>query len=112
MSKDFPEKDWKKLKSLKTSALEKVCSQCLKKIHSLIEAGQNESHKTYHQLWDILRSDDEKIAQMFDDLKRSSAIFKLIAWKEYGILADNDFKEFSEETQNRINSIIEIKHSE
>ncbi len=45
---------------------------------------------------------------MFDDLKRSNAIFKLAMWKRNGILSGEDFEELTEETQNRIDSICNI----
>ena len=46
---------------------------------------------------------------MFDDLKRSTAIFKLSVWKMNNILSDENFKEFTEETQNRIQSLCDIE---
>ena len=36
---------------------------------------------------------DEEISLMFDDLKRSTAIFKLAMWKKNGVLSGEDFEE-------------------
>lgn len=106
---NLPERDWKKLRSLKNTALNEACERILENILSLIESGKNEGHKTYKELWRILQEEDEKISLMFDDLKRSTAIFKLVMWKENGILSEHDFVKLTEETKNRINSIIEMR---
>jgi hypothetical protein len=42
-------------------------------------------------------------------MKRSTAIFKLAMWKRNGILSDDDFEEFTEETQQRIDSICNLE---
>ncbi len=55
-----------------------------------------------------MREEDKEISLMFDDLKRSTAIFKLAMWKRNRILSDEDFEEFTEETQERIDSICSI----
>jgi hypothetical protein len=46
---------------------------------------------------------------MFDDLKRSTAIFKLAMWKKNGILSGEDFEELTEETKKHIESICNIE---
>jgi hypothetical protein len=48
---------------------------------------------------------DVKQAGMLDDLKRSTAVFKLARWKRNGILSGEDLKELTEETQKHIESI-------
>lgn len=105
MNSKIPEKDWKKLRSLKNAALNIACERILLKIGTLIEKRGADSHKYYLKLWKIIRSEDKEIALMFDDLKRSTAIFKLAMWKNNGLLSDDDFKEFTVETQERIQSI-------
>jgi len=57
-------------------------------------------HKAYLEIWDIIHAGDAKIGEMFNDLRRSNAVFKLAAWQKYGLL-----KEFSEETQASIDAI-------
>ena len=55
-----------------------------------------------------MKEEDKEIALMFDDLKRSTAVFKLSVWKRNGLLSDENFEEFSEETQRRIESLYDI----
>lgn len=108
MSRDIPERDWKKLRSLKETALNIACERIFQKIHKLIESRGAESHKYYLKLWEVMEEEDNQISLMFDDLKRSTGIFKLSVWKKNGILSVENFKEFTEETQRRIELLCNI----
>ena len=108
MRDNIPEKDWKKLRSLKNSALNIACERIFEKIKKLIESRGSENHKYYLKLWKVLREEDKEISLMFDDLKRSTAIFKLAMWKKNGILSNESFNELSEETQEHIDLILNI----
>jgi hypothetical protein len=109
MSPDIPEKDWKKLRSLKDSAINIACERTFQKISKLIESRGAESHKYYLKLWKVMEEEDKEISLMFDDLKRSTAIFKLAMWKKNGILSGENFEEFTEKTRQRIESIFNIE---
>ena len=58
-------------------------------------------------VWDLLHKEDRKIAAMFDDLKRSTAFFKLAAWQSQGLVSDSDLALFTEETQDAVKAINE-----
>jgi hypothetical protein len=109
MSHDIPERDWKKLRALKDAALNIACERIFQNITKLIESRGAESHKYYLKLWKVLQEEDKEISLMFDDLKRSTAIFKLAMWKKNGILSGKVFEELTEETQKRIESICNIE---
>ena len=109
MIDDIPEKDWQKLRSFKDQALNIACERVFHKINKVIESRGAESHKYYLKLWKVLKEEDKEISLMFDDLKRSTAIFKLAAWKRNGVLSIEDFEKLSEETQKRIEVISNIK---
>jgi len=109
MRHGIPERDWKKLRTLKDIALNIACERIFHKINQVIESRGAESHKYYLKLWKVMQEEDKEISLMFDDLKRSTAIFKLAMWKRNGILSGEDFKELTEETQKRIESICNIE---
>jgi len=109
MRQSIPEKDWKKLRALKETALNIACERIFRKISTLIEAREDKSYKSYLKLWEVMREEDKEISLMFDDLKRSTAVFKLAMWKKNGILSREDFDELTEETQRRIDSICNVK---
>lgn len=108
MNSNIPEKDWKKLRSLKDATLNIACERILLKIGTLIEERGADSYKYYLKLWKIIRSEDKEIALMFDDLKRSTAIFKLAMWKNNGLISGDDLREFTEQTQERIRLICDL----
>lgn len=108
MRHDIPEKDWKKLRSLKDSALNIACERIFEKIKNLTESRGDDNHKYYLKLWKLMREEDKEISLMFDDLKRSTAIFKLAMWKKNGILSNDSFNDLSKETQEHIDLILNI----
>jgi hypothetical protein len=108
MSRDIPERDWKKLREKKDTMLNIACERIFLKIKKIIESRGAESHKYYQKLWKVMEEEDKEISLMFDDLKRSTAIIKLAMWKKNGILSGEDFEELTEETQKRIESICNI----
>jgi len=109
MSRDIPERDWKKLRSIEEAALNIACERIFQKITKLIESRGAQSHKYYLKLWKVLHEEDKEISLMFDDLRRSTAIFKLAMWKKNGILSGEDFEDLTKETQKRIESIYSIE---
>ncbi|MBW2431627.1 MAG: hypothetical protein JRF56_21940 [Deltaproteobacteria bacterium] len=48
MSHDIPERDWKKLRALKDSALNIACERIFQNITKLIESRGAESHKYFY----------------------------------------------------------------
>ena len=104
----IPECDWKVLRSLKDQLLQENCDRILAKLKPIVENQENDSHKSYLKLWDTLRKEDEDLGLMFDDLKRSTALFKLSSWRKHKLLSDNDFEKFSKETQDIVDKILSV----
>lgn len=100
--KSIPERDWKKLRAMKDSVLTDACDRILSKIDRLLKEKNSNSHQKYLNLWKLMRKEDNEIALMFDDLKRSSALIKLAAWKKNSLLTDDQLEQFSESTQESI----------
>ena len=106
--RQIPEKDWKKLRQLKDPLLQSFCDSVLNNLKSIIENRSQDSHKAYLDLYKSIHEEDDILGSLFNDLKRSNAFFKLATWKKHGILSDDDFSKFSEETQNVVNTIISV----
>ena len=104
--RDFPEKDWKIIRKLKDELLERFCNRVLKEISENIENGGNSSHQTYLSLWKIMKREDDILGSMFDDLKRSTAIYKIAAWKKHDLITAIEFNQFSDDTKDSVNLII------
>lgn len=71
--------DWKLLRCLHTVALER-----------------------YLSLFNYFSQRNKEVARLFDDLRRSTARLHIIGLKRSGLLTDEEFAQFSEETQTLI----------
>jgi len=107
--KPIAEKDWKLLRAMKDEKLNQACGEILRKIESEITGNENENHKSYLKVWDLVNSSDREIAEMFNDLRRSNAVLKLASWMRNGLLTEKEVNEFSEETRSTIEAITSYK---
>jgi len=74
----------------------------LQRVSTLVASRGAENHKYYQKLWKLMEDEDEQIALMFDDFKRSNAVFKLAIWRKNGVLSGQLFDNLTEETRVRI----------
>ena len=102
----IPERDWKQIRKLKDHVLASVCEKIFKKVDAISKKRHGHQHDAYDELWKTIRKEDKKVADMFDELKRSNAYLKLSLWRRYGFLSDEDFSKFSQETQDFIKNIL------
>lgn len=102
--------DWKKLRDMKDRMLALACDRILEKAANLIEEKQGGSHDTYLALYRLLQKEDKEIALMFDDFRKNTALLILMSWRTRGLLTDEDLSEFSEETRELLNRILDSWH--
>lgn len=100
-----PERDWKKLRAMQDKLLNVACKQILNKVSAIIESNKDNHHESYLALWKLLKKEDNEIATMFDDVKRSNAIYKIAAWYRNKLITDDDLTLFSDETQEIIHKL-------
>ncbi|MBN2031084.1 hypothetical protein JW824_12700 [bacterium] len=103
--RDILEKDWKKLRAMKEELLQVACGRILDKVTKLLENREQGNHQTYLMLWKLMKKEDKKIANMFDNLKRSTAILKLAAWYDYKLIDKITLDQFSKETRKSVELI-------
>ena len=101
----FPERDWKKLRSLKTRALNDACGRILDAVTQIVQKREGREHEAYIELWKLIQEQDDTIALMFDDFKRSTAVSKLAAWRRHGLVSESELASFTEETQAAVRAI-------
>jgi hypothetical protein len=99
------EGDWKKVRAMKDELLGVCCDRILNKAGAIIADRSNGSHAAYIALWRLIEKEDDTVVRMFDDLKRSTAIFKLVAWKRHGLISDAELEKFSPETQESVRAM-------
>jgi hypothetical protein len=101
----IPETDWKKLRSLKTHALNDACARILEAVAQIVQNSDGREHEAYLALWELIRKQDAWIASMFDDFKRSTAVYKLAAWQRHGLVSERELAGFTEETQAAVKAL-------
>jgi len=101
------EKDWKRLRAKQEKKLNQASENIVGRVKAALQDQQSGHYNIYLAIWDIIHEGDAGIVEMFDDLKRSTAVFKLAAWHRHGLLSEDELKEFSDETQAIIRSINE-----
>jgi hypothetical protein len=101
----IPESDWKQLRALKTRVLNDACARILDAVSQIVQNRDGREHEVYLALWELLQTQDDMIASLFDDFKRSTALYKLAAWQRQGLITESDFALFTEETQARVQAI-------
>jgi hypothetical protein len=100
--REIPEEDWKNMRRLKTRALNQACSRILDAVPQILQNRDEREHEAYLELWKMLQEQDDLIATMFNDFKKSTAYYKLAAWRHHGLLSEEDMALFTEETQAAI----------
>jgi hypothetical protein len=104
----IPEKDWKQMRSIKERVLDDACARILICIENILQKRDGRNHEAYLELWDLIEKEDAKIALMFNDLKRSTALIMLAQWHSHGLVSESDLALFTEETRNTVRAIMEI----
>lgn len=108
MSK-IPEKDWKIIRSMQNGALELACQRILDSLSEIISSEEKSAHERYLDLWKIITVEDKKIANMFDNLRRSTAILQIAQWKSNDLITDQDLVSFTPETKKKIDILVESR---
>jgi hypothetical protein len=93
------------MRSMKPRVLNDACARILADVEAIVQKRNGRNHETYRTLWGLLKTKDAEIASMFDDFKRSTALFKLAAWYRYGLVSKSELTSFTEETQSALEAI-------
>ena len=109
--REIKESDWKVLRQLKPQALERLCQEILLEIAQINDDTAKTFHERYLSIYKILQRRDQEIADTFNDLRRSTAYYKLAAMKSRGLLTEDEFTRFSDETREAIALILGYSRS-
>lgn len=96
------EADWKTLRRLKPLVLERLCESILSECVGLASSRNGSAHERYLELFKLIRQRDEELGVAFDDMRRSTAIFSLIAMYRMGLLIPSEFSQFSSEARKSV----------
>jgi hypothetical protein len=104
MSQDIPESDWKIFRQLHPIALERYCKQVLSDIGRIRSNASKSPHQRYLDIFALVRDRDKELAELFDDMRRSTARFQLSLMHSRGLLTEDELQHFSPETRQMISA--------
>ena len=96
------ESDWKILRQLQSQVLERICKQTLLELEQINADNTKSFYQRYLSIYEVVQQRDKGVARIFDDLGRSTALMKLIAMKSAGLLTEEEFSRFSDETRQAV----------
>ena len=99
MMREIKESDWKILRQLHSDALERFCKQILVEIARIQADDKKSFHQRYLEVYAAMQRRDKEIALTFNNLRRSTALAQLAGMKARGLLTEDEFSRFSQETQ-------------
>lgn len=104
----FPESDWKVLRSLHRTALERYCVRVLNECAVVMRDDKRSGHDRYLHLVRLVQERDDGIAATFDDLRRSTAIQRLAAMINLGVVSSAELGQFIPATRESATALAEI----
>jgi len=110
MANQISEKDWKWLRSLQDTLIERYCEHTLSKVRRELTTSANTHNlDKYRAIYNILHEDDKLMSALFDDWRRSTAVEHIISLHQHQLFSDEEWLGFSE----AITSLVRIyNHSQ
>ena len=105
---DIPERDWKVFRQLQPIALERFCEKVLVEIRD-ISSSKRSAHERYLRVFKTMRKQDEELATLFDNPRRSNAWFHLSLIHSHQLLTPEEVQRFSPETQQRVSELAKLR---
>jgi hypothetical protein len=105
---DIPECDWKVFRQLHPIALERLCENVLSAIHDISRSNQS-AHKRYLRVFKALGDQDQELATLFNNPRRSNAWLQLSLIHSHGLLTLEEMQRFSPETQQRVSELAKLR---
>ena len=99
--KDLPESDWRLLRSMKDDLLRRASRTAIEHVHGIVIGPNDDPHKIYLDLYRVVQSEDDKIGEMFNDMRRSTGILRLGQMVRQELITPEELQFFTQETQDR-----------
>ncbi|HXK40113.1 MAG TPA: hypothetical protein VJ837_04745 [Candidatus Paceibacterota bacterium] len=99
------ERDWKLLRELHETALQRFCERVLNEYRGVLDRDSETPHSRFLEIFELNHIRNRQLARAFDDLRRSTALDRLIAMRRLGVVTDEDLAPFSVETRAALESL-------
>ena len=107
MPEHLPEHDWKRWQQLAPTLLNRFCDSVVANA-AAFSTVQSTGHENFIALYRLVDASNDAIAIVFDNRRRSSALLQIAAAVARGMMSDSELNSFSEETQQRVRSIVAL----
>ena len=108
MSRGINEFDWKLFRQLHPIARERFCERVLDEIDRVVSDTERSSHERYLAVFRLIKRRDQELADLFNDLRRSTALRQLACIQSRELLTEEEFERFSPETREAVRSLTGI----
>jgi len=108
MSPPIPEADWRQFKRVHGELFERFCARTLDDLAAILKAGDGTAYDRYDRACKLLKSRDKELRRVFDDFRRSTAVWQLGIMRRMDLLTDEDLSVFSTQTQKQVQAIASI----
>ena len=102
MSADIKESDWKIFKELHTIAMERFSRRTLPEIERLLADQDKTGHERLCDVIELVRRRHKELRELFDDYRRSAALFQLMGFRSRGLMTDDELARLSPEIRQTI----------
>jgi hypothetical protein len=97
---DIAESDWKIFKRLREVALGRFCQRALADIDRISADAGKSHHERYLEIWRLIKPRDRELDDIFDYLRRSTAIQQLVLMQADRLLTAEELSQFSPALRN------------
>lgn len=100
------ESDWRILRRLHKLALARFPERVLAEIDCIMRCGGRTHHQRYLAIYNLIHVRNERMAEVFDNSRRSVAVSRLARIRTEGLLTDEELSELSQETRSGIEFLL------
>jgi hypothetical protein len=97
--RQIAEADWKLWRRLREQALERFCLKVLDDA-AKFKDGEGTAHDRYLKLFQLVKRRDRKLADIFNDSRRSNAFIQITIAANAKLITEEDLARFTQETQD------------
>jgi hypothetical protein len=105
------ESDWKIFKPVREQALERFCERVLAEAEGIRADSGKSQHDRYVETYQLLIKRDKELVQIFDHLRRSTAVMQLANFRSEGLITDEEYMRFSAPTREIIDDFLKRRSS-
>lgn len=111
MTQEIAESDWRRFRKLHPVALERFCAQILSEIENVNADKGKSAHQRYLDIYKIIERRDKELEESFNDLRRSTALMKIVSIYDRGLFTEAELMGFSQEVVNFVKYFLEGGHA-